>query len=125
MVKNALALLALTTGVVLSGSALAEPAKFDGSWRVQMVADSGLLCGSGTTQTLMVQNGSVRAGGSAVSVSGQVGPRGPLASPCSELGSRVPPPAGCRAPRAQAAGRCRHWGARGAGRRSARPSPRS
>jgi hypothetical protein len=76
MVKNALALLALTTGVVLSGSALAEPARFDGSWRVQLVADSGLLCGSGTSQTLMVQNGSVRAGGSGVSVSGQVGPSG-------------------------------------------------
>ncbi len=76
MVKKALTLLTLTTGVVLSGSALAEPSRFDGSWSVQLVADGGLLCGSGTSQTLTVQNGSVRAGGSGVSVSGQVGPSG-------------------------------------------------
>ena len=76
MVKNALAVLALTTGVVLSGSAFAEPSRFDGSWSVQLAADGGLLCGSGTNQTLTVQNGSVRAGGSGVSVSGQVGPSG-------------------------------------------------
>ncbi len=76
MVKKALAVLALTTSVVLSGSALAEPSRFDGSWSVQLVADGGLLCGSGTNQTLTVQNGSVRAGGSGVSLSGQVGPSG-------------------------------------------------
>ena len=76
MLKRAFALLALTSGVALSGSALAEPSKFDGSWRVQLVADGGLLCPSGTTQTLMVQNGRVRTGGSGVSVSGQVGSGG-------------------------------------------------
>ena len=76
MVKKALAVLALTTGVVLSGAALAEPSRFDGSWSVQLVADGGLLCGRGTSQTLTVQNGSVRAGGSGVSLSGQVGPSG-------------------------------------------------
>ncbi len=76
MVKKALAVLALTTGVVLSGSALAEPSRFDGAWSVQLVADGGLLCGRGSSQTLTVQNGSVRAGGSGVSVSGQVGPSG-------------------------------------------------
>ena len=75
MLNRAFAVLALTSGVIMSGSALAEPNKFDGSWRVQMVADGGILCGSGTTQTLTVQNGSVRAGGS-VSVSGQVGSSG-------------------------------------------------
>ena len=37
---------------------------------------NGGLCGSGASSTLMVQNGSVRAGGSGVSVSGQVGPSG-------------------------------------------------
>jgi hypothetical protein len=37
---------------------------------------TGGLCGSGTSSTLTVQNGSVRAGGSGVSVSGQVGPSG-------------------------------------------------
>ena len=75
MAKNICALIALTTGVILSGSALAKPAKFDGTWNVQLVADSG-LCGSGTQQTLMVENGSVRAGSMGVSVSGDVGPSG-------------------------------------------------
>jgi hypothetical protein len=42
---------------------------------VSLAADGG-LCGSGTSSTLMVQNGSVRAGGSGVSVLGQVGPSG-------------------------------------------------
>jgi len=76
MVKKALAVLALTTAVVLSGAALAGPGRFDGSWSVQLVADGGLQCGSETSQTLTVQNDSVRAGGSGVSLSGQVGPSG-------------------------------------------------
>jgi len=67
--------LTLSISVLASGSAFAEPAKFDGVWSVSLVADGG-LCGSGTSSTLMVQNGSVRAGGSGVSVSGQVGPSG-------------------------------------------------
>jgi hypothetical protein len=75
MLRTSVVALALSTGVILSGSALAEPAKFDGSWSVSLVANGG-LCGSGTSSTLMVQNGSVRAGGSGVSVSGQVGPGG-------------------------------------------------
>jgi hypothetical protein len=66
---------ALSTGVILSGSALADPAKFDGTWGVQLVANGG-PCGSGASHTIIVQNGSVRAGGSGVSVSGQVGPSG-------------------------------------------------
>ena len=75
MLKKSLASLALTAGVILSGSAFAEPAKFDRVWSVSLEADGG-LCGSGTSSTLMVQNGSVRAGGAGVSVSGQVGPSG-------------------------------------------------
>jgi hypothetical protein len=75
MMKKTVVALALSTGVVLSGPALADPAKFDGTWSVSLVADGG-LCGSGASQTLTVQNGSVRAGGSGVSVSGQVGPSG-------------------------------------------------
>ena len=75
MRKTTVAVLALGVGAPLSGSAFAEPAKFDGVWSVSLVADGG-LCGSGTSSTLMVQNGSVRAGGSGVSVSGQVGPSG-------------------------------------------------
>ena len=75
MVKKTVAALALGLGALLSGSALADPAKFDGTWSVSLVGTGG-LCGSGASSTLTVQNGSVRAGGSGVSVSGQVGPSG-------------------------------------------------
>src|SRR3982751_1541650 len=75
MLMKTLAALAFTTGVVLSGSVLADPAKFDGIWSVSLVGNGG-LCGSGASSTLTVQNGSVRAGGSGVSVSGQVGSSG-------------------------------------------------
>ena len=75
MMKKIVAVLALGLGALLSGSASAGPAKFDGVWSVSLVS-SGSLCGSGASSTLMVQNGSVRAGGSGVSVSGQVGPSG-------------------------------------------------
>ena len=74
MLKRTLAALSLTTGVILSGSALADPDKFDGTWSVQLVASGG-MCGSSASQTLSVQDGRVRAGGSGVNVSGQVGPR--------------------------------------------------
>ncbi len=53
----------------------ATAAAFDGTWSVSLVANGG-LCGSGASSTLTVQNGSVRAGGSGVSVSGQVAPSG-------------------------------------------------
>ena len=75
MMTKTVAALALGLGALLSGSAIAEPAKFDGTWSVSLVAHGG-LCGSGTSSTLTVQNGSVRAGGSGVSVSGQVAPSG-------------------------------------------------
>ncbi len=74
--KRTLAILGLTAaGVILSGSALADSVKFDGSWSVQLVGSTG-LCGSGSSQVLTILNGSVRAGGSGVSVWGQVGPSG-------------------------------------------------
>ena len=72
MRKPIVVALALATGVVLSGSALADPGEFDGTWSVSLVSSGG-LCGSGASETLMVRNGSVRAGGS---VSGQVGSGG-------------------------------------------------
>jgi len=75
MMTKTVAALALGLGALLSGSAFAEPAKFDGTWSVSLVGTGG-LCGSGTSSTLTVQNGSVRAGGSGVSVSGQVVPSG-------------------------------------------------
>jgi len=73
-VTRAVAAIGLTVGVILSGSALADPAQFDGTWSVHLVSSGG-LCGSGTSQVLTVRNGRVRAGGS-VSVAGQVGPSG-------------------------------------------------
>jgi hypothetical protein len=75
MMRKTVVALALSAGVIASGSALADPAKFDGVWSVSLAANGG-LCGSGASQTLTVQNGSVRAGGSGVSVSGQVGASG-------------------------------------------------
>ena len=75
MMTKTVAALALSLGALLSGSAFAEPAKFDGTWSVSLVGTGG-LCGSGASSTLTVQNGSVRAGGSGVSVSGQVAPSG-------------------------------------------------
>ena len=75
MLNKTVAGLAFGLGALLSASAFAEPAKFDGTWSVSLVGTGG-LCGSGTSSTLTVQNGSVRAGGSGVSVSGQVGPSG-------------------------------------------------
>ncbi len=74
MTKKTCAALAFSTGVILSGGAMSEPAKFDGIWSVQLVADAG-LCGS-QGQTLTIQDGRVRAGGADVSVSGQIGPGG-------------------------------------------------
>src|SRR3954451_22176395 len=59
MLMKTLAALAFTTGVILSGSALADPAKFDGTWSVSLVGTGG-LCGRGPSSTLTVQNGSVR-----------------------------------------------------------------
>src|SRR5215217_613596 len=85
MLTQTLAALAFTTGVILSGSALSDPAKFDGIWSVQLVADGG-LCGSGSSQTLKVQNGSVRAGSSGLGVSGQVGPSGSVSLSMQKAG---------------------------------------
>jgi len=75
MMKKTVVGLALGLGALLSGSALADPAKFDGTWSVSLMGH-GCLCGSGASSTLTVQNGRVRAGGSGVSVSGQVAPSG-------------------------------------------------
>ena len=77
MTKQTFAAIALTAGALLSGSALAEPgkARYDGTWSVQLVTNSG-MCDSSTSSTVTVQNGSIRAGGAGVSVSGQVGANG-------------------------------------------------
>ena len=84
MLKQMVIALTLSTGVIVAGSAQAGP-KFDGTWSVQLVADGG-LCGSGASQTLTVQNSSVRAGGSGLSVSGQVGPTGSVSLALQQSG---------------------------------------
>src|SRR6187455_2180512 len=75
MMTKTVAGLAFGLGALWSGLAFADPAKFDGAWSVHLAAAGG-LCGSETSQVVTVQNGSVRAGGSGVSVSGQVAPSG-------------------------------------------------
>jgi hypothetical protein len=73
-VKKALSVLALTTGVILSGAALAKAGKFDGTWSVKMVAE-----GASAERDHSDPSGAkrqVRAGASGVSVSGQAGPSG-------------------------------------------------
>jgi len=75
MAKQTFAALTLATGLTLSGAAFADPAKFDGAWSVHLVTNSG-VCDSSSSATLTVSGGHVRAGGSGVSVSGQVGANG-------------------------------------------------
>ena len=50
MMRTSVVALALSAGVILSGSAFAESPKFDGTWSVSLVANGG-LCGSGTSST--------------------------------------------------------------------------
>jgi hypothetical protein len=59
---------------IVSGSALAGGAGYDGTWSVQLAADGAGLCGSGSSHTLVVENGAVR--GEGVSASGRVGSGG-------------------------------------------------
>ena len=73
-----IAALSFSAGVMCSGAALAEADKFDGAWSVQMVASAG-MCGSSADHMLTVQDSRVRASGSGVSVSGQVGSSGAVA----------------------------------------------
>ena len=68
------AILAVVAGLITPGAALAGGAKFDGTWSVQLLADAGGACGSGSNQTLIVENGEVR--GSGASVSGHVASSG-------------------------------------------------
>jgi hypothetical protein len=73
--KQTFAALSLSTGMIVSGSAVADPQKFDGAWSVQLVASAG-MCGNSDGQTLTVQEGRVRARGSGMNVSGQVSSSG-------------------------------------------------
>ena len=77
MMKQTLPVLVVGAGLVLAGSAEAEPAKFDGAWSVQLVTHSG-LCDAISSTAVTIRNGHVQAGGSGVSVSGQIGPSGAI-----------------------------------------------
>jgi hypothetical protein len=68
------AVVAVAAGLLAPGLALAGATNFDGTWSVQLVGDAGGACGSGSHQTLIVENGVVR--GSGASVSGHVAPSG-------------------------------------------------
>jgi len=65
----------------------ATAAAFDGTWSVSLTANGGFLCSRVPSQTLTVQNGSVR-GGSGVSVSGQVEPSGSISLALQKSGIR-------------------------------------
>src|SRR3954449_12462879 len=65
----------------------APAAAFDGTWSVSLTANGGFLCSRVPSQTLTVQNGSVR-GGSGVSVSGQVEPSGSISLALQKSGVR-------------------------------------
>ena len=64
----------------------ATAATFDGTWSVSLTG-GGFLCSRVPSQTLTVQNGSVR-GGSGVSVSGQVEPSGSISLALQKSGIR-------------------------------------
>ena len=61
MRKHIVIALALVTGGALSGTALAEPAEFDGTWSVSLVSSRVACAAAGLVRRFMVQNGSVRA----------------------------------------------------------------
>ena len=65
----------------------ATAAVFDGTWNISLTANGGFLCSRVPSQTLTVQNGSVR-GGSGVSVSGQVEPSGSISLALQKSGVR-------------------------------------
>src|SRR4051794_18251982 len=71
---NVSAIVAVAAGLIVPGAALAGDASFDGTWSVQLVADAASGCGSGSNQTLIVENGAVRSSGA--SVSGHIAPSG-------------------------------------------------
>ena len=73
---RAVAAIGLTVGVILSGSALADPAKFDGTWSVLIVTQQG-KCDRAYRYPVRISNGSVGyAGEAAFNVSGSVGANG-------------------------------------------------
>src|SRR3954462_9494651 len=122
MMRTSVVALALSAGVILSGSAFAESPKFDVTWSVSLVANGG-LCGSATSSTLMVQNGSVRAGGAGVSVSGQVGPSGSVSLALQKSGVQGSASGKLSGSSGSGSWSGRRWGARVTGPHVARDRP--
>ena len=77
MVKPIWAALAVGAGLLSAGLAAAEPAKYNGTWNVQLTTDSG-MCESSYVYAVAIQNGAVRlvSGTAGASISGQVGQDG-------------------------------------------------
>jgi hypothetical protein len=114
MLRTSVVALALSAGVILSGSALAESAKFDGTWSVSLVANGG-LCGSGTSSTLMVRTAACGPGAPGRACQVRLGRAGPLAWLCRRVGFRAPRPASCQVHPVQGPGRCPRSAARAGG----------
>src|SRR3954464_11267147 len=74
------------SGAPITQEPKATAAAFDGTWSVSLTG-GGFLCSHVPSQTLTVQNGSVR-GGSGVSVSGQVEPSGSISLALQKSGVR-------------------------------------
>ncbi len=65
--------------VLLSaGSAMASPPKFDGTWKVHLVTNSG-SCDASYAYSVAVRGGAIQAGASGGSLSGHVGEDGAVA----------------------------------------------
>ena len=68
--------------IVVGATASAAPAAYNGTWRVQMVTDSG-SCDRSYSYAVAIQNGAARyipaAGDSPATISGGVGPDGSVA----------------------------------------------
>ncbi len=71
MSQTTLAASVLAASLALCAPALADPARFDGTWSVHLVTNSG-ACDASSSATLTVSQGQVRAASTGVSVSGQV-----------------------------------------------------
>ena len=79
MMKSVVGALVCGAGILAMGhasTALAEPKKFNGTWNVHLVTESG-ICDSSYSYAVAIQDGQVSlASGGAGSVNGRVGPDG-------------------------------------------------
>ena len=74
LIGAALAVSAGALALTVVSPASAEPAKFNGTWNVQLTTESG-MCDSSYSYSVAIQNGAVRlaSASSGASINGQVG----------------------------------------------------